>query len=234
MQELPWIAQRLVHKLRNPLSVVMTAASQLEGTAGEPLDDDDIFFLRNIIEASEQLNEILERFDSFAGNRRLEVDFCDINEICTQEIDRGAMSGIVSTGTIETDLRLDKRVGTVPGDYALLQSMVRNVVENARESIAENGSGTINMRTTRKDDIIWICIEDTGPGVPAADIDAVVCPFVTTRSGKTGIGLTIAQTIARRHGGDLTIHSESGVTRIEITLSDNSEGRSRNAVDFDS
>ncbi|MEZ5357540.1 MAG: ATP-binding protein [Candidatus Zixiibacteriota bacterium] len=216
LRELPWIARRLIHKLRNPLSVIMTAASQLDSTVGQPLDEDDVYFLQNIIEASEQLNGILERFDMFAGNRRMDIQACDINAICRREF--GQIIASDPFRAIKTELNLDNDIPLISGDIELLRGMIQEVIRNACESAVEVQSGRVSLSTRRDGEGVLIRITDNGPGIPQAEIESIVCPFVTSRPGKAGIGLTIAQTVARRHGGDLTIASVPGETRIDISL----------------
>ena len=57
---------------------------------------------------------------------------------------------------------------------------------------------------------------DRGPGIPEAELDAVFRPFHRLESsrsretGGTGLGLAIARTLARAHGGDVTLSSRPG------------------------
>jgi signal transduction histidine kinase len=46
---------------------------------------------------------------------------------------------------------------------------------------------------------------DNGPGVAAHERERIFEPFFTTRGGGTGLGLSVAQAIARAHGGELAI-----------------------------
>jgi signal transduction histidine kinase len=63
---------------------------------------------------------------------------------------------------------------------------------------------------------VYVRVEDTGPGIPAARIGAIFEPFeqadmaLTRRHGGTGLGLSIARRLAMLMGGDLTVRSEPG------------------------
>ncbi len=70
-----------------------------------------------------------------------------------------------------------------------------------------------------------ICVDDDGPGIPAAAREDALRPFVrldpsrNTETGGVGLGLPIARDIARRHGGDLTVaDSPLGGLRVVVTL----------------
>ncbi len=67
-----------------------------------------------------------------------------------------------------------------------------------------------------ENDNIIVDVADAGPGIPKSDRDRVFAPFVRgsneiSAAAGTGIGLSIARELARRHGGDLTLlKSEKG------------------------
>ena len=60
-----------------------------------------------------------------------------------------------------------------------------------------------------------ICIEDSGPGIPAERMSTVFEPFVrgeesrNTETGGAGLGLSIARSIIRAHGGTIELHNKS-------------------------
>jgi signal transduction histidine kinase len=64
--------------------------------------------------------------------------------------------------------------------------------------------------------MVEIIVDDDGPGIPERDLDRVFAPFVRLESsrnrstGGTGLGLPIARTILRNHGGDLTLENRQG------------------------
>lgn len=55
-----------------------------------------------------------------------------------------------------------------------------------------------------------IHVIDTGPGIAPEKIDDIFRPYVSLRSGGTGLGLPTAKRIVQEHGGELTVHSEPG------------------------
>ncbi len=94
-----------------------------------------------------------------------------------------------------------------------------NLIANA--AAATDEKGTITLRTTVKDNEVIAHIVDDGCGIPEDKLATIFDPFYTTKDiGEgTGLGLHIAQSIARTHGGNLSVSSKEGLgTRFTVSL----------------
>ncbi|WP_437506091.1 sensor histidine kinase [Sorangium sp. So ce1099] len=111
----------------------------------------------------------------------------------------------------EPGVRVDVEAvdGVVELDPAELSLAVRCLVENAAESM--EGGGVVALRGRVVGARYRIEVEDTGAGVPEAELEAITRPFYTTKPGHLGLGLNIAGRVARRYFGALTI--EGGAPR---------------------
>ncbi len=103
---------------------------------------------------------------------------------------------------------------------ASLRRGVRNLVENA---VAYGGGGRVALEWDRQD--IKIIVEDDGPGVPEGEVERIFEPFVrleasrNRRTGGVGLGLSIARTLVRAHGGDILLANRpEGGLRAAIVL----------------
>lgn len=84
-----------------------------------------------------------------------------------------------------------------------------NLIENALNAMADRGTLTLVLQAG--EDAGRLIVRDTGPGVPEAIRDRVFEPFVSGRRDGTGLGLSVAQRLAKQCGGDLRlIPCESG------------------------
>ncbi len=85
-----------------------------------------------------------------------------------------------------------------------LRRALRNVIENAVR-YAERA----RVSLVRSEEWLEIVVEDDGPGIPEADLERAFAAFVRLESsrnratGGVGLGLSIARSIARSHGGDV-------------------------------
>ncbi len=107
-------------------------------------------------------------------------------------------------------LRLSPNLPPVLVDGIQFQQVILNLVRNSIEALAGRRARCVVIATAQLRDTIEITVSDTGPGLPASIQDRPFEPFVSTKSGGTGIGLTICRTIVEAHGGTISFRTESG------------------------
>lgn len=102
-----------------------------------------------------------------------------------------------------------------------LRRAVRNVIENA---VRYGDIAHVSLQPSREG--LEILVEDEGPGIAEADRDKVFDPFVRLENsrnrdtGGAGLGLAIARSIVRNHGGDITLSQAARGLRVHIHLPD--------------
>jgi two-component system OmpR family sensor kinase len=108
----------------------------------------------------------------------------------------------------EKGLAIDTRIEgpvMVRGDRTALRALMENLVDNA---IRYAPTGTISVRAHREGDDAIFEVEDSGPGIPAAERSRVFDRFYrgeAAAAGGTGLGLAIVRRIAERHGGTVEL-----------------------------
>ncbi|MBI1734921.1 MAG: hypothetical protein HYR51_07085 [Candidatus Rokubacteria bacterium] len=86
-----------------------------------------------------------------------------------------------------------------------VQQLLLNLVANAQDAVASAaGPRAITIAGFRDGDRAIVEVRDTGPGIPAAQLERIFEPFFTTKRDGTGLGLAISAGIARDLGGELT------------------------------
>ena len=98
----------------------------------------------------------------------------------------------------------------IRGSASQIRSLLAYLIQNAREAMPK-GAGTITF-TTSVDPRNWVIMEirDSGCGMTPEVLKRATEPFFTTKSGRSGVGLTVAHGIWRRHRGALSIESQPG------------------------
>jgi two-component system sensor histidine kinase TctE len=107
----------------------------------------------------------------------------------------------------------------VPGDPLLLPELLDNLIDNALRYTPEGGAVTVGTGT--RDGEPYLIVEDSGPGIAAAERGKVRERFYRiagTPGDGSGLGLSIVQEVVERHGGDLAIDTsvELGGARIRV------------------
>jgi signal transduction histidine kinase len=109
------------------------------------------------------------------------------------------------------DCRLDApaEVPPITADPEQLTQLFGNLALNALQAIPKGGRLTVVVRSPdgkggpRR--AVEVAVEDTGSGIPEADLPRVFEPFYTTRTKGTGLGLAICKQIAEAHGGAIRV-----------------------------
>ena len=102
----------------------------------------------------------------------------------------------------------------VNGDALQLKQLFRNLIGNAIKYTPEDGTVTVSINVETKN--IRVDVQDTGFGIPAADLPFIFDRFYRVRNGKhsevegNGLGLAIVKSIVEGHGGQISVESEPG------------------------
>jgi len=99
----------------------------------------------------------------------------------------------------------------IQADPERLAQALENLVDNAIKFTPAGGS--VTLRAEVRDREVWICVQDTGPGIPMEDLPRLFEPFYRGRQeGRPGLGLGLflARTIVEAHGGRLDVESRAG------------------------
>jgi PAS domain S-box-containing protein len=106
---------------------------------------------------------------------------------------------------VSVEMRLAEGLSLVAGDRVQLQQVLLNLVLNAVEAMneVEAGPRELSIRTEQGQMGVLVAVGDSGPGIEPDDRERVFKSFYTTKSGGTGMGLSICRSIIDAHGGRL-------------------------------
>jgi PAS domain S-box-containing protein len=111
--------------------------------------------------------------------------------------------------SVAMSTNLASELPSVNGDRVQLRQVLMNLMLNGMEAMSEKG-GELKIGTRHDSGNVTVSVSDTGEGIPADMLDQIFNAFVTTKSGGTGMGLSISSTIIESHGGRLWAAVNSG------------------------
>ena len=165
------------------------------------------------------------------GQSRPEIPAVDLNRLIREKLESEKSIGVRQVDWV---LNLGS-IPPIPGDAGGLRAMLGYLLQNAREALP-TGAGTIEV-STYIDPRNWlvVAIRDTGCGMSPEVLKRATEPFFSTKPDHSGVGLTIAQGIWRRHRGvaldrqppgqGTTIRLRSGQSRLPASRDRRADGR---------
>jgi PAS domain S-box-containing protein len=204
------MAVGIAHDLNNPLSVILARAELLLATPPEALGraqiEDDLVVIRR---QAERAARIVEQFLELARAGSRSPAPLNLNHLVERVL--LLFGEQLRKGGIDVRADLDWGLPAVLGDAVALERVLINLLSNARDAIA--GQGTVRI-TTRfaHEPSGWLCLSvaDDGDGIEAAALPKIFDLLYTTKPGGSGLGLWLSRRIVQEHNGMLEADSDVG------------------------
>ncbi len=120
---------------------------------------------------------------------------------------------------VNASAELDDDLPPVQGDALAVGQVLRSVLTNALDAVADGGQIRVFAVRERNAGLLTLRVEDNGPGMSKPARARAGSPFFTTKPHGMGVGLALARRVLERNGGQLQIDSETGRgTRVSISL----------------
>lgn len=211
------IARKVAHEIKNPLTPIQLSAEHLLKVYEEDKESFESVLKEStsyIISEVENLRKIAHEFLETSKETSLQKERFDLREVVQQALDpyKKLLSERIEFRETyaEDDLH-------IVADRAKIRIVLRNVLNNALESIQESGQVEVSVQS--QDENVWITIMDSGSGIEKDMLERIFEPYFSTKDAGTGLGLPIAKKIIDDHQGSIraTARKEGG-TRISIKL----------------
>ncbi len=206
----------LAHELRNPLAGLKGAAQLLSRRIADAESRELVGVIASEVE---RLNGLVERILHPASPRPFEPT--NIHAV----LERVRQLAETEAGwSVKIVRDYDPSLPDLAGDGDRLTQAAWNLVRNALES----GASQVILRTRAEYHVligdcshrlaVRVEVSDDGRGVPEDLVERLFLPLVSGRADGTGLGLPLAQQIAREHGGSLAYRSRPGHTVFTVLL----------------
>ncbi len=209
--------QDLSHELRSPLAVMRTTVEAMEGEVAPQLGD---MMIRQVERITRLTDELYELATIEAGQMDLDFQRHPIRPLL-EEVVRD-FSSVAESAAVDLSLDAPERLECVV-DRRGLGRVVSNLVDNAIKY--NRRGGWVRVRAWAADRSVHIEVADSGLGIPAHELRAVMQRFYrldrarTPGQGGLGLGLAIVKHMVQQLGGNLTLDSREDVgTQVTVTL----------------
>ena len=189
----------IAHEINNPLQAVQNCL-HLAGRSELPSDTRENYLVLAQTEM-ERLMVTVQRMLEYYRPGAIDRKPVDMKEL----IDRVILlvKQQLDEHKVNIHTRFPSRIPSVMAVGDQIQQVLLNLILNAMEAMQQGGDLFIEFWARK--DRLEIIIEDTGPGVSAAQAERIFEPFVSTKEGGTGLGLAVSYGIISAHGGNLEL-----------------------------
>ncbi|HEX4763381.1 MAG TPA: ATP-binding protein [Usitatibacter sp.] len=204
------------HELRTPLTALRLQL-QLAQRARDPAEREKALETlgEGITRATHVVEQLLAMARQDPAAQAEEMKPIDLAALA-RDVVEAARPGAEHKGlALHLDSRLDQ---AIVGDRTALRALVENLLDNA---VRYTPQGSITVRTYRAASDAVFEVEDTGPGIPAAERERVFDRFYRgseALEGGSGLGLSIVRRIAERHRGKVELASASGANGLLVRV----------------
>ena len=210
------VARRIAHEIKNPLTPIQLSAERLRRRYGNKVAEDDrkVFdqCVNTIVRQVGDIGRMIDEFSSFARMPKPVFEQGDLSEVIKQSV---FLIEVANQDIgFQTDIP-DKMEGSF--DNRLLSQAMANVVKNATEAISRREDKSLvpgQVFVCAKDDGDSYCVRviDNGVGLPIANRQMLLEPYMTTRESGSGLGLAIVRKILQEHGGSIQLQDAKDVS----------------------
>jgi signal transduction histidine kinase len=207
-------AAQVSHEFKTPLTAMQGAVEMLREHGAGMSDAERARFLDIVERDTRRLSQLVRRL--------LELARADVMTAGAESAAIGETLQAVATRWREAGLAVEV-VAPAPELRAAiaaetLESILSTLLDNAR--VHGGAAARVRLGATARDGTVEVDVADDGAGVSAANRARIFEPFFTTARdrGGTGMGLSIARSLARAHGGELALLPSDRGAHLRLTL----------------
>ncbi|TQD24899.1 PAS domain-containing sensor histidine kinase [Methanolobus vulcani] len=204
------------HELRTPLTSIIGFSDILEdGMFGE-LNEKQNRYVGHILDAGNHLlkliNDVLDLSKVEAGKMELELEYFSLS-MAVEEV-KILVTPMAMDKRIKLVIDTDTNIGQINADRTKLKQVLYNLASNAIKFTPEKG--TVSIISRQSDNMLHVCVKDTGIGISEKDQARLFQPFrqlnsyITNEYAGTGLGLALVKKFVEIHNGKVWVDSTIG------------------------
>lgn len=212
MSTLAALATGVAHELGSPLSTIAVVANdlelQLEESGNQVLEEDAALIRKEVERCRDILNQLAANTGQTLGDGNQSVSIQELVHEAIQDLDAAAM--------VDLDIERGLRNLKLDIPHQSLIHALKALVENALD--VSPADSTVGVRIYDAEQQIAFAVTDRGPGMDEDIKEKATEPFFSEKESGMGLGLFLAETVARRLGGELSFKDTEHGTTVKLTI----------------
>jgi signal transduction histidine kinase len=209
-----YLSAGMAHEIRNPLNSIALFIQLMRQTTTEP---DQLEYQAKILKEVDRIDSIIRKLLDASRRTRIISSNVQINQVIDNAIE--AFSPQIETKKIQVDRQYHSIPSPITADPTELEQIFTNLFLNAMDAMSRGGRLVIEVY--EKNGRVIVRVGDSGNGIAEDVLPSIFEPFFSTKSRGTGMGLPVAQRIARMYEGSMEVESSSSngtVFRLEFPV----------------
>jgi len=202
----------IAHEVNQPLSGIITNASTcLRMLKSDPPNIDGAReTAQRAIRDGNRASEVITRLRTLFSKKQTEFEPLDLNESAREVI--ALLSSELQRNDVVLKQDFSDRLPAVKGDRVQLQQVILNLIHNASDAMVtvNDRPRQLLIKTETRANHVTVSVQDSGVGFSPEISERLFEPFLTTKQGGMGIGLSVSRSIVEAHQGRLWAAQNAG------------------------
>lgn len=202
------VARQVAHEIKNSLTPMRLSVQMLQHNIenGQVTPEQMQRTANTLIEQIDALSDIASSFSRYAKLPENHPQPLDLAELVGNVVNLyNNIENITFNYQVEPETDF-----TFNGDKTNLNSAVGNLVKNAVQAIGNKPDGKIDVTLQSTKESFVIAVKDNGKGIKEEDKKMIFVPNFTTKTGGSGVGLSLTYNIVQLAGGSISFESQEG------------------------
>ncbi|MCR5645536.1 MAG: HAMP domain-containing histidine kinase [Bacteroidales bacterium] len=203
------VARQVAHEIHNSLTPMRLSVQMLQRSAEQQDNAVAERIQRTSSTLLEQIDALSDIASSFSQYAKLPVN--NPQPLDLAELVGNLVNLYDTTDNIRFSYEFDPAQDhTFNGDKTNLNSAIGNIIKNATQAIGTKADGRVEVKLKSTETSYVISVKDNGKGIKEEDKKMIFVPNFTTKTGGSGVGLSLTYNIIQSAGGSITFDSREG------------------------
>jgi signal transduction histidine kinase len=204
------LAKGIGREVKDPMGIVRARVHSMQYDLEDLGQRDGALYedLQVVVGKVNQMEKTIDKLIAFFSHNVQERKSLDLAGLLDRSI--GKIREQLDSGRVKVASRIRPALPGLFGSEDELGLLFSSLLQNAADALEELPHGAITLSARKlggASGLLVVRIRDNGPGIPPGIQERIFDPFFSTRGDDRGMGLGIAYTIVRNHGGELRIRS---------------------------